>query len=258
MENQLEILGYITKNFNISIDAINSFSMLKNLIPDLDKETRDEILSAVKMQDAMFGIEKQLYEIGSMESDKNQIDEAMMLCHMITYSIGKISSELDMDIIDSFMYLSMHVDQIMHPYKKINPELPNKIVVTPTKNIIKNDNMSKATLKKIMIYSSEILNMMNSEVDYYIENKILSAGHCIDDIYTYYKFGDCPNLVEATDSIVNETPYSYYAYTIPINHPEKGFGVATLTSINKNTYDVFFANGIIREVPALDLVNWKK
>lgn len=200
MDNQVEILGYVTKNFDISLDAYIAFSNLKSLLPELSSSARNEVLEALKLQDNLFGLEKSVYELGDA-SDSDKIEEAAMLAYMSIYSLGKVSTELDYDIIDTFMYLNTHIEQIRNPRVRINQNLPIRIIDNiPTKNI-KNINNVKPMLRKISQYSTELLNY-NIDEDCY--SYLSCASNDIDRVYTYYKFGDYEQPVD-----VNNYDYPY-------------------------------------------------
>ena len=203
MENQVELMGYTTKNFDICMGAVQAFTKLKAMIPDMSKQSREDVLSAMKYQDAMFGIEKALYEIGSTEVDMDQVEEAVMLSHMTTYAIGMVSAELDMEIVDMFDYLPMHIEQIRHPYKKINPALPDKAVEEEKKmygEITTMDKekeygegrMARASLRKLIMYAGEMLSMIEpeDEMESWVQAKMAEMDHMIEAVYTYYKFGE--------------------------------------------------------------------
>ena len=54
MEKQIELMGYITKNFDICPKALKTFNYLKSLVPDMAKESRDDLFSALQYQDSML------------------------------------------------------------------------------------------------------------------------------------------------------------------------------------------------------------
>lgn len=109
MENQIELMGYITKNFDISSGAYEAFSYLREILLDMSKESRDDVLSAIKYQDAMLGLVKTLPDL---EDSSDQIEEIIMLSHMVTYMIGKIAVEMDLELISMFDYLTVHIKDL--------------------------------------------------------------------------------------------------------------------------------------------------
>tara|TARA_B100001939_G_C16939625_1_gene617766 strand:+ start:1871 stop:2725 length:855 start_codon:yes stop_codon:yes gene_type:complete len=273
MENQVELMGYTTKNFDICMGAVQAFTKLKAMIPDMSKQSREDVLSAMKYQDAMFGIEKALYEIGSTEVDMDQVEEAVMLSHMTTYAIGMVSAELDMEIVDMFDYLPMHIEQIRHPYKKINPALPDKAVEeekTMSEEVQKEygeGRMARASLRKMIMYAGEMLSMIepDDEMESWVQAKMAEMDHMIEAVYTYYKFGERyepkPQAVHA-DEDVPMPPTAQginHVCALSVQHEKMGFGmcIPTTHSLEEDGtvefYDVVFSNGIAKGVPAKDL-----
>ena len=278
MENQVELMGYVTKNFDICGRAVSAFSELKAAVPDMSKQSREDLLGALKYQDAMFGIEKALYEIGSTEVDMAQVEEAVMLSHMVTYAIGMVSAEMDIEVIDMFAYLPMHIEQIRHPYKKINPALPDRVTneeKTMKEATIKEygeGRMARASLRKIIYYAGEMLSMVNpeDELESWVQGKIAEMDHSIESVYTYYKFGERyepkPQEVHAEENnSSDEAPLPPTAQSVQhicalsVQHEKMGFGmcIPTTHSLNEKGevefYDVVFSNGIAKGIPAKDL-----
>jgi hypothetical protein len=273
MENQVELMGYTTKNFDICMGAVQAFTKLKAMIPDMSKQSREDVLSAMKYQDAMFGIEKALYEIGSTEVDMEQVEEAVMLSHMTTYAIGMVSAELDMEIVDMFDYLPMHIEQIRHPYKKINPALPDKAVEeekTMSEEVQKEygeGRMARASLRKLIMYAGEMLSMIepDDEMESWVQAKMAEMDHMIEAVYTYYKFGERyepkPQAVHAEEDMpLPPTAQGIeHVCALSVQHEKMGFGmcIPTTHSLEKDGtvefYDVVFSNGIAKNVPAKDL-----
>ena len=278
MENQVEIMGYTTKNFDICMSAVIVFTKLKGMIPDMSKQSRDDVLAAIRYQDSMFGIEKALYEIGSMEVDMEQVEEAVMLSHLVTYAMGMVSAEMDIDIIDEFDYLPMHIEQIRHPYKKINPALPDKVVdevktmygeltTMDKEKEIGEGRMARATLRKLIMYSGEMLSMIqpDDELESWVQAKMGEMSHMIESIHTYYKFGERaqpePQAVHAEESapLPPTAQGVEHVCALSVQHATMGFGMCIPTTHsldekgNVNFYDVIFSNGIAKNVPAKDL-----
>lgn len=278
MENQVELMGYTTKNFDICMGAVQAFTKLKAMIPDMSKQSREDVLSAMKYQDAMFGIEKALYEIGSTEVDMDQVEEAVMLSHMTTYAIGMVSAELDMEIVDMFDYLPMHIEQIRHPYKKINPALPDKAVEEKKKMYGEfrtmdkekeygEGRMARASLRKLIMYAGEMLSMIepDDEMESWVQAKMAEMDHMIEAVYTYYKFGERyepkPQAVHADeDAPMPPTAQGInHVCALSVQHEKMGFGmcIPTTHSLEEDGtvefYDVVFSNGIAKGVPAKDL-----
>lgn len=273
MENQVELMGYTTKNFDICMGAVQAFTKLKAMIPDMSKQSREDVLSAMKYQDAMFGIEKALYEIGSTEVDMEQVEEAVMLSHMTTYAIGMVSAELDMEIVDMFDYIPMHIEQIRHPYKKINPALPDKAVEeekTMSEEVQKEygeGRMARASLRKLIMYAGEMLSMIepDDEMESWVQAKMAEMDHMIEAVYTYYKFGERyepkPQAVHAEEDMpLPPTAQGIeHVCALSVQHEKMGFGmcIPTTHSLEKDGtvefYDVVFSNGIAKNVPAKDL-----
>jgi hypothetical protein len=285
MEKQIELMGYITKNFDVCPKALKTFNYLKSLVPDMAKESRDDLFSALQYQDAMFGIEKSLYEIGSTEVPSSQVEEAMMLSHLVTYSIGMISAEMDLDLIEMFDYLPMHLEQIRYPYKKINSSLPDKNNSSSEekddmeeKKISKKEygegRMVRASLKKIIMYSGALLGKItpDQELEAWIQDKISIMDHSIEAVYTYYMFGenDDKEEYESEGREESEEEQDYSAvpptarliqpmYALSVQHSTLGFGMCIPNSQsvdkkgNVKSYDVVFYNGIAKNVPTSDL-----
>jgi hypothetical protein len=278
MENQVEIMGYTTKNFDICMSAVIVFTKLKGMIPDMSKQSRDDVLAAIRYQDSMFGIEKALYEIGSMEVDMEQVEEAVMLSHLVTYAMGMVSAEMDIDIIDEFDYLPMHIEQIRHPYKKINPALPDKVAdeaktmygeltTMDKEKEIGEGRMARATLRKLIMYSGEMLSMIqpDDELESWVQAKMGEMSHMIESIHTYYKFGERaqpePQAVHAEESapLPPTAQGVEHVCALSVQHATMGFGMCIPTTHsldekgNVNFYDVIFSNGIAKNVPAKDL-----
>ena len=102
MNNQIELMGYKTKNFDISREALETFTYLKSVLTNISEVSRKDILKALKYQDAMFGIEKFIKNIGIESLKDPQIEEALMLSQLVTYSAGLVAAELDLELIDLF------------------------------------------------------------------------------------------------------------------------------------------------------------
>lgn len=196
MENQVEMMGYLTKNFEICDESVSLFNDLKSLLPKMSEESRIDTLKAMKYQDTLYAIEKSAYEVGSITDE--DIDQAIMISHMITYNIGMVSAELDMDIIDRLSYLPMHLKQIMNPSTQINPMLPAKKVEEKNMygKIVQQKEyegrMARASLKKVIAYATEMLNMIDSEdeLEAWVQDKISNMSHSIEAVYTYYRFNE--------------------------------------------------------------------
>jgi hypothetical protein len=260
------------------MSAVIVFTKLKGMIPDMSKQSRDDVLAAIRYQDSMFGIEKALYEIGSMEVDMEQVEEAVMLSHLVTYAMGMVSAEMDIDIIDEFDYLPMHIEQIRHPYKKINPALPDKVAdeaktmygeltTMDKEKEIGEGRMARATLRKLIMYSGEMLSMIqpDDELESWVQAKMGEMSHMIESIHTYYKFGERaqpePQAVHAEESapLPPTAQGVEHVCALSVQHATMGFGMCIPTTHsldekgNVNFYDVIFSNGIAKNVPAKDL-----
>lgn len=275
MDNQLELLGYKTKHFDICKRAYDVFSSIKQMLPELSTKAREEVLTAVKYQDSAFGIEKSLYETSVEDSYNDNVEEAYMLFMLSIYSIGKIDAELELDLIEMFDYIPMHLEQIRHPTKSINPALPKKDM--EEKKMIRKEygegRMARASLRKIIMYAGELLAHIKpeDELEGWIQTKISDMDHGIEGVYTYYKFGEKYDLVPTPvhnneyerdeDDMPKPPSMSQVPHmcALSVKHDTLGFGmcIPTTHSLNKDGevhfYDVVFSNGIAKGVPAKDL-----
>jgi hypothetical protein len=273
MENQIELLGYKTKHFDICKRAVEVFSDIKEMLPQLSAKARSEVLAAVKAQDEAFKIEKSLYETAIENEYSDSVEEAYMLFILSIYSIGKISEELEIDLIEMFDYIPMHLEQIRHPTKSINPALPKKEM--EEQKMIRKEygegRMARASLRKIIMYAGELLAHIRpeDELEGWTQAKISDMDHSIEAVYTYYKFGEKydakPQPVHEYENEIEEydeapkPPSVNHMCALSVKHETLGFGmcIPTTHSLNEkgevHFYDVVFSNGIAKGVPAKEL-----
>ena len=273
MNDQIEILGYKTRHFDICKRAVEVFSEIKPTLSKLSEKARQEVLTAVRYQDEAFKIEKTLYDTAAEDQYSDSVEEAFMLFMLSIYSIGKIDAELQLDLIEMFDYIPMHLEQIRHPTKKINPALPEKEVMEEKTVKIKEygeGRMARASLRKIIMYAGELLAHIRpeDELEGWVQAKISDMDHSIEAVYTYYKFGEKYDLAPKPVHSTNEEHEEEYAPKPPsvqhmcalsVKHDTLGFGmcIPTTHSLNEkgevHFYDVVFSNGIAKGVPASEL-----
>lgn len=276
MNDQIEILGYKTRHFDICKRAVEAFSVIKPVLSKLSEKARQEVLEAVRYQDEAFKIEKSLYETAVESEYNDSVEEAYMLFMLSIYSIGKIDAELQLDLIEMFDYIPMHIEQIRHPTKRINPALPEKEMEEKKMNRKEfgEGRMARASLRKIIMYAGELLSHIRpeAELEGWIQNKISDMDHGIEAVYTYYKFGEkydlAPTPVHSEETApipptVSEIPPTVsmvpHMCALSVKHETLGFGmcIPTTHSLNKDGevhfYDVVFSNGIAKGVPAKEL-----
>src|SRR6056300_1193029 len=173
-----------------------------------------------------------------------QVEEAVMLSHITTYAIGMVSAELDMEIVDMFDYLPMHIEQIRHPYKKINPALPDKAVEeekTMSEEVQKEygeGRMARASLRKLIMFAGEMLRMIepDDEMESWVQAKMAEMDHMIEAVYTYYKFGERyepkPQAVHAEEDMpLPPTAQGIeHVCALSVQHEKMGFGMCIPTT----------------------------
>ena len=111
-EEQVDLFGYKTSNFEICPGAVKAFSELKEeLGENPDDKTGKHALDALRKTDDLFQIEKNA--INSKSITTRELEEAIRLHREILYNIGALSSESDKELLSSFEFLDGHMDKII-------------------------------------------------------------------------------------------------------------------------------------------------
>lgn len=118
MDNQVEILNYATKHFDICPAAVMAFNKLKLQIVDMAKKDRDYVLAALQVMDQMLGLEKTVVQRG-VSSDEEK-DQMLELNNTLLFHVGLISRNNE-SMLEDFEFTVMHIKQVMSPSMKINP-----------------------------------------------------------------------------------------------------------------------------------------
>jgi len=116
-EKQVELFGYKTTNFEICPGAVAAFSDLKKKLEDSpSNDAAEYALGAMKKTDDLFQIEKNA--INSKSITSKELNDANKLFQEILYTVGALSSEMDLssgmdtELLSSFDFLGGHMDKI--------------------------------------------------------------------------------------------------------------------------------------------------
>ena len=82
----IDILGYQTKHYDICRSAVILYNKLKEKSND---ESKELIVSSAKQLDHLFEMEKQV--VGKQEIDHDPVNHAVELCNTISFKLGRIA-----------------------------------------------------------------------------------------------------------------------------------------------------------------------
>jgi hypothetical protein len=112
-QDQVELFGYNTKNFDICPNAVKTFNILKKA--RMTSESQEILSQMVKLQDSFFGIEKKTMDDKKINEDgfKGMIKRLNEIHHRV----GILSEKFKSDLRKHFVYTTLHIIRVLPFYE---------------------------------------------------------------------------------------------------------------------------------------------
>ena len=115
------VLDYQTKNFDICPGAVSAFESIMECSCDNPTDTQALIKKAAKETDRFLGMEKKFLDKGKLDTNElEEMDRAIATTH---YMVGQLSQQLDKDFTTDFVFTSAHITNVSFMLEGLNTEL---------------------------------------------------------------------------------------------------------------------------------------
>ena len=115
------VLDYQTKNFDICPGAVSAFESIMECSCDNPTDTQALIKKAAKETDRFLGMEKKFLDKGKL--DTNELEEMVRSIATTHYMVGQLSQQLDKDFTTDFVFTSAHITNVSFMLEGLNTEL---------------------------------------------------------------------------------------------------------------------------------------
>ena len=113
VEEQVDFHGEKTENFDMCPGAVKAFNMLEGKVED---DQKDDALEALKATDELLGMEREILDEKS--ATEEDFKKTLELVQSITYNAGILSQKLNINLLDDFAFLNMHIEAIANHLEK--------------------------------------------------------------------------------------------------------------------------------------------
>ena len=117
----VRVLDYQTKNFDICPGAVSAFESIMECSCDNPTDTQALIKKAAKETDRFLGMEKKFLDKGKL--DTNELEEMVRSIATAHYMVGQLSQQLDKDFTTDFVFTSAHITNVSFMLEGLNTEL---------------------------------------------------------------------------------------------------------------------------------------
>ena len=115
------VLDYQTKNFDICPGAVSAFESIMECSCDNPTDTQALIKKAAKETDRFLGMEKKFLDKGKLHT--NELEEMVRSIATTHYMVGQLSQQLDKDFTTDFVFTSAHITNVSFMLEGLNTEL---------------------------------------------------------------------------------------------------------------------------------------
>ena len=109
----IDILGYQTKHYDICRSAVILYNKLKEKSND---ESKELIVSSAKQLDHLFEMEKQV--VNGEKVGHDPIEHSVELSNIVSFKLGRVAEMVNDDFERDTNFIKMHVMVIINRYKK--------------------------------------------------------------------------------------------------------------------------------------------
>ena len=106
----IDILGYETKHFDICKSAVILYNKLKE--KDLTDEGKELVLSSAKELDHLFEMEKQV--VRGEEVDHDPVEHGIEIVNIISFQLGRVAEIINDDFERDTNFLKLHLMEIIN------------------------------------------------------------------------------------------------------------------------------------------------
>ena len=106
----IDILGYETKHFDICKSAVILYNKLKEA--DLTDEGKELVISSAKELDHLFEMEKQV--VRGEEVDHDPVEHGVELINIISFQLGRVAEIINDDFERDTNFLKLHLMEIIN------------------------------------------------------------------------------------------------------------------------------------------------
>jgi hypothetical protein len=112
-QEQVELFGYNTKNFDVCPSAVRAFNILKKA--RMTSESKEILIQLVKLQDSFFSIEKEAVE--NKKINKDGFKEMIKRLNETHHRVGMLSAKFKSDLRKHFVYTTQHIFRVLPFYE---------------------------------------------------------------------------------------------------------------------------------------------
>ena len=132
------VLDYQTKNFDICPGAVSAFESIMECSCDNPTDTQALIKKAAKETVRFLGMEMKFLDKGQL--DTNELEEMVRSIATTHYMVGQLSQQLDKDFTTDFVFTSAHITNVSFMLEGLNTELQNACMDKEVDELIYTEN----------------------------------------------------------------------------------------------------------------------
>jgi len=171
------VLDYQTKNFDICPGAVSAFESIMECDCDNSTDTQALIKKAAKETDRFLGMEKKFLDKGKL--DTNELEEMVRSIATTHYMIGQLSQQLDRDFTTDFVFTSAHITNVSFMLEGLNTELQKagRATTPPMMEIAPTDRMMDKEVDELIYTENEDAPDENMELCQKCAGELEKCGH---------------------------------------------------------------------------------
>ena len=171
------VLDYQTKNFDICPGAVSAFESIMECSCDNPTDTQALIKKAAKETDRFLGMEKKFLDKGKL--DTNELEEMVRSIATTHYMIGQLSQQLDRDFTTDFVFTSAHITNVSFMLEGLNTELQKagRATTPPMMEIAPTDRMMDKEVDELIYTENEDAPDENMELCQKCAGELEKCGH---------------------------------------------------------------------------------
>ena len=112
-QEQVELFGYHTKNFDICPSAVTAFNILKKA--RMTPKSKEILMQLVKLQDSFLGIEKRA--IKEKNISENDLKEMIKRLNETHFRVGMLSERFGSELRKHLLYTTQHIFRTLPFYE---------------------------------------------------------------------------------------------------------------------------------------------
>ena len=171
------VLDYQTKNFDICPGAVSAFESIMECDCDNSTDTQALIKKAAKETDRFLGMEKKFLDKGKL--DTNELEEMVRSIATTHYMVGQLSQQLDKDFTTDFVFTSAHITNVSFMLEGLNTELQKagRATTPPMMEIAPTDRMMDKEVDELIYTENEDAPDENMELCQKCAGELEKCGH---------------------------------------------------------------------------------